>query len=578
MSKTRVFIYGSCVSRDTFEHLDPEQFELVEYVARQSALSATTRPVESVAPPTLTSRFQQRMVTGDFQSSLRPLLAQHAADIDVLLIDLTDERLGVYLLPDGTVVTRSVELIESGAEQSLPQGAHYVAFGTQQHYEYWSGAIRALGDSIRQTAPRAAIALLDIPWAEWSESGQQTPDSFGVGAAQANPVFRSYVEVAAQALGAHVISLDAAEVVSGPHHPWGDAPFHYAEKVYLEIVRLLTGAEGRVVWGPGASRTMTADLPSQAASTPAVATRASVRAGSGGSSYIDGETLMSLTWKLGRIEGTHEVTPVRFKEGGKIWGHAHKNESSWAIEDGLVVLKTSTGAVSTIFDQVTPTAAGPRLTGRFVLDPSLNITHVLEPVEFDWQERARYKNLTQRLMAREIDKHGWTVGDHTYGRLTVREPASAPLEIGKFCSIGSDVTVILGDHRHDLVSTYPFQTLHPFWPSGDKLPTDHDSKGPVRIGSDVAIGDQVIITSGVTIGDGAVIAAGAVVTHDVAPYSIVGGVPAREINQRFEPQQVRELLAIRWWDWPDETIDSMLPLMAQGVDVFIDAARRRNYA
>lgn len=253
MSKTRVFIYGSCVSRDTFEHLDPEQFELVEYVARQSVLSATTRPVESVAPPTLQSRFQQRMVTGDFQSSLRPLLAQHAADVDVLLIDLTDERLGVYLLPDGTVVTRSVELIESGAEESLPQGAHYVAFGTQQHYEYWSGAIRALGDSIRQTAPRAAVALLDIPWAEWSESGQQTPDSFGVGAAQANPVFRSYVEVAVQALGAHVIALEPSEVMSGPHHPWGDAPFHYAEGVYLEAVRRLTGAEGRVVWGPGAA-------------------------------------------------------------------------------------------------------------------------------------------------------------------------------------------------------------------------------------------------------------------------------------------------------------------------------------
>lgn len=250
MSKTRVFIYGSCVSRDTFEHLDPEQFQLMEYVARQSALSATTRPVESVAPPTLTSRFQQRMVSGDFQSSLRPLLAQHAAEIDVLLIDLTDERLGVYLLPDGTVVTRSVELIESGAEQSLPQGAQHVAFGTQQHYEYWSGAIRALGDSIRQTAPRAAVALLDIPWAEWSESGQQTPDSFGVGAAQANPVFRSYVEVAVEALGAHVISLDPAEVMSGPHHPWGDAPFHYAEKVYLEIVRRLTGTEGRIVWAP----------------------------------------------------------------------------------------------------------------------------------------------------------------------------------------------------------------------------------------------------------------------------------------------------------------------------------------
>ena len=53
MSKTRVFIYGSCVSRDTFEYLDPDQFEIVQYVARQSALSAYTRPVTLVDPPTL---------------------------------------------------------------------------------------------------------------------------------------------------------------------------------------------------------------------------------------------------------------------------------------------------------------------------------------------------------------------------------------------------------------------------------------------------------------------------------------------------------------------------------------------
>ncbi|WP_129787064.1 DUF6270 domain-containing protein [Promicromonospora panici] len=292
MSKTRVFIYGSCVSRDTFEHLDPKQFELVEYVARQSVLSATTRPVESVAPPTLTSRFQQRMVTGDFQSSLRPLLAQHAADIDVLLIDLTDERLGVYLLPDGTVVTRSVELIESGAEQLLPPGAQHVAFGTQQHYEYWSGAIRALGETIRTTLPRAAVALLDIPWAEWSESGQQTPDSFGVGAAQANPVFRSYVEVAAQALGAHVIALGPSEVMSGPHHPWGDAPFHYAEGVYLEAVRRLTGAEGRVVWGPGAR---TPHQPDDASPSRAVVSEPTPRPRSGSQELAEKPYVSRLT-------------------------------------------------------------------------------------------------------------------------------------------------------------------------------------------------------------------------------------------------------------------------------------------
>ncbi len=53
---------------------------------------------------------------------------------------------------------------------------------------------------------------------------------------------------------------------------------------------------------------------------------------------------------------------------------------------------------------------------------------------------------------------------------------------------------------------------------------------PVRIGSRVWIGANCTVLPGVTIGDGAVVAAGAVVTKDVAPNTVVGGVPARTIK------------------------------------------------
>ena len=581
MSKTRVFIYGSCVSRDTFEHLDPEQFELVEYVARQSVLSATTRPVEMLPPPTLESRFQQRMVNGDFTSNLRPLLSQRAGEIDVLLVDLTDERLGVYLLPDGTVVTRTVELIESGAEQSLPQGARHVAFGTQQHFEYWSGAIRALGDTIRNTLPQVAVAILDIPWAEWSENGQQTPDSFGVGAARANPVFRSYVDVATQALGAHIVALDPSEVMSGPHHPWGEAPFHYAENVYLEAVRRLTGAEGRVVWGPGASSQATTGsvrtastgshetapnsrpTPSTGPQDPATPLRAGFSVGD----------LVQTTWRLSRSTGTHVVEPIRFNASGAVWGNSHK--TTWAVDDGYLALTNAKGEIITRFDNPVSDQQGFRLEGQFLLEPEKNIVHVLEPTEFDWVGRKRHPNLTRIALEREISRFKWSVGDHTFGKPTIREPRTSALSIGKFSTLGNNVTFYLSNRRTDSVSTYPFHSLRGHWPSGDRFAPQHREDSPLTIGNDVRIGDNSIVMPGVTIGDGAVVTPGSVVTHDIQPYSIVSGAPAVETGLRFRSHEIESLQSIRWWDWSDEEIDQFLPHMASGIDKFLEAVRRR---
>ncbi|MFC6746703.1 hypothetical protein ACFQFG_20150 [Methylobacterium persicinum] len=70
-----------------------------------------------------------------------------------------------------------------------------------------------------------------------------------------------------------------------------------------------------------------------------------------------------------------------------------------------------------------------------------------------------FDNLTRYHFAREIERWGWTVGAHTYGRAAVLEPEMARLHIGRFCSIGPDVTIALGNHRTDLVTTYPFKAI-----------------------------------------------------------------------------------------------------------------------
>ena len=76
------------------------------------------------------------------------------------------------------------------------------------------------------------------------------------------------------------------------------------------------------------------------------------------------------------------------------------------------------------------------------------------------------------------------------------------------------------------------------------------------IGNDVWIGHGAIIQVGLTVGDGAVIGSGAVVTHDVEPYTIVGGVSAKKIKDRFPDEIKADLEKIAWWDWSREQLEA----------------------
>src|SRR5262249_61898466 len=79
----------------------------------------------------------------------------------------------------------------------------------------------------------------------------------------------------------------------------------------------------------------------------------------------------------------------------------------------------------------------------------------------------------------------------------------------------------------------------------------------------------------VTIGDGAVVGAGPVVIHDVAPYTVVFGNPARSIAKRFSDDAVQALIELRWWDLEAAQVRSLQPLLQNNdVDLFIAELRR----
>lgn len=139
------------------------------------------------------------------------------------------------------------------------------------------------------------------------------------------------------------------------------------------------------------------------------------------------------------------------------------------------------------------------------------------------------------------------VGDYTYigGQSIIRNTS-----LGSFCSVGEEVRIGLGRHPLYLKSTHPgfYAKNSSYYGFPPEYKNDEPEYLPVVVGHDVWIGTRATILDGVNIGTGAVIAAGSVVTKDVAPYAIVGGVPAKVIKYRFDKQKREELILSQWWD------------------------------
>ena len=144
-----------------------------------------------------------------------------------------------------------------------------------------------------------------------------------------------------------------------------------------------------------------------------------------------------------------------------------------------------------------------------------------------------------------------SVGRESYGELNVITfDHNTRLAIGNYVSVAQQVTFMLGgEHGTNTLSTFPFRTKI-VTPEVPEVLT----KGDIVVDDDAWIGYGATVLSGVHIGQGAVVAAGAVVTHDVPPYAIVGGVPAKVIRYRFSEETVSFLLTLDYARLTEELV------------------------
>lgn len=146
------------------------------------------------------------------------------------------------------------------------------------------------------------------------------------------------------------------------------------------------------------------------------------------------------------------------------------------------------------------------------------------------------------------------LGDYSY---VMENCQTWCVTVGKFANIAASVRINATHHPMSRPTLHHF-TYRAFDYFDD---AEHEAEffaarraRRVFIGHDTWIGHGVTILPGVTIGDGAVVGAGAVVTRDVAPYTIVGGVPAKFMRERFLTRVAERMQALAWWDWPHDRL------------------------
>lgn len=138
------------------------------------------------------------------------------------------------------------------------------------------------------------------------------------------------------------------------------------------------------------------------------------------------------------------------------------------------------------------------------------------------------------------------VGKYTYGNLNCyfygTKDDSEFIKIGNSCSIANDTKFLAGgEHCFGTLTTYPYMQKYI-----NKHCYTASSKGPIIVEDDVWIGRGCTILSGVTIGKGAVIDAGSVVAHNIDPYAVAVGIPAKTIKYRFNLEIIEKLESLNY--------------------------------
>jgi hypothetical protein len=243
------------VSRDAFELLEPDDgIELVEYVARSSLISAMSkRAFDGVDTAAIASQFRRRMVIWDIESAkLKELIA--AADYDVLLFDVIDERYGLLKRDSETFATRSSEFAETGFAETTEQ---IIGPYTDERIRLWERGWRRLRRRLKRAGKLGSVRVNEVFWASKLSDGDDYPS------VAANPAAHDQVNGTIAAMyrrlerslkPGQIYRYPSSDLVADVDHKWGIPPYHYPLSYNLRLKNYLLSERDRLI-GPAPKKT-----------------------------------------------------------------------------------------------------------------------------------------------------------------------------------------------------------------------------------------------------------------------------------------------------------------------------------
>lgn len=237
--KNRIFMYGGCVSRDTYDFLDRAEHQLLHYVSRQSVISAFSDLDTGLLAELDMRPFQRRNAEGDFRGDLIDRIEPFSDLIDTFVWDILIDRNGVIRTTDGRYVTYSYDLQSAGVFDRMREIGMFqerIHFGTDEHFFLWTASVDRFLSYLDSKGIADKLLLIIAPWANVMDNGG-TPTHWAQGPTpdQANSLYPRYYDYLTNTKGVRSVTIPEEAVMTRHDHKWGPAPYHYVDAAYKHI-------------------------------------------------------------------------------------------------------------------------------------------------------------------------------------------------------------------------------------------------------------------------------------------------------------------------------------------------------